>query len=309
MKTLLVIITILLSLCSHSFSQDKKHYQYKSIYNKDLNQTTYLPTKYGIQHYVSLNEKNIVKQVQDFLDDSIFSYSITVDDLSQYNDYDDNEAGRFSPDDEIIIHNNSNCTSSNSTSNSNYVFYDYELSFIPKWKRKEFVSNTKFVRGTIIHELLHLYIYQFINTCVGEGIPINTEYLNFSTYPKRSVYGSEFIEEGICEYVVQKLNEGIYSGYKLDCLDGYEPDNINVNKFIRVQNKYSIKYEYSRTYVEKIFENKHSNHHIEKKFSTIDAKTENNFKEILLLILTNKPPSYQELLCPEQYYYRLNRNN
>ena len=45
-----------------------------------------MPTKNGIQYYVSTNADKIVKQVQEFIDDTIYSYSIKVDDLSLYND-------------------------------------------------------------------------------------------------------------------------------------------------------------------------------------------------------------------------------
>ena len=45
-----------------------------------------MPTKNGIQYYVSTNADKIVKQIQEFIGDTIYSYSIKVDDLSLYND-------------------------------------------------------------------------------------------------------------------------------------------------------------------------------------------------------------------------------
>lgn len=256
-KIVLVLITT-----TFAFSQNKKQYQY---YNN-------IPTKTGIEHYIDLNKSSVVNTIENFIGDTIFSYSIKTDNLSEYQDYDSLEAGRFYPEDEIVITNE-------------LRFYDYELNFLPKWKQKEFDNNNKFVKGVLIHELIHLYIYQFIFDCLENNISINNEYINFNMFPKiKSYYASKFIEEGICEYAVMKLKEGIFSDYKPDFLDGYS--EVNVRKFMQVQNTYGIKYQYSRTYVQKIFE-------------------ANSFKKALLIIFTCKPPSYEELLCPDQYYNRL----
>jgi hypothetical protein len=97
----------------------------------------------------------------------------------------------------------------------------------------------------------------------------------------------EFIEEGICEYVVMKLREGIFSDYKQDCPD--RESEVNVREFTQIQNTYEIRYQYSRIYVQRIFEN-------------------NSFRKALLIIFTCKPPSYEELLCPDKYYHRLMKN-
>lgn len=261
----IITILLILSLSVITIGQNKKQYQYNNN----------IPTKYGIQHYVNANKNNVVKLVQDYIKDTIYSYDFKVEDLSEYSDYDSLKAGRFYPENEIIITNE-------------LKYYDYELNFVPKWKQKEYRSNTKFVKAVLIHELIHLYLYQYIYDCLGNNVPINTEYINFNTYPNRkSKYASEFIEEGICEYVVMKLKEGIFSDYKLNCIDGYS--EANIKKFVDIQNTYDIKYQYSRTFVQKIFDN-------------------NDFKTALLIIFTCKPPTYQEMLCPNQYYYRLQRH-
>jgi hypothetical protein len=262
-KTITVILALITT--SFAFSQNKKQYQYHNN----------MPTRYGIQQYIDLNKTSIVNAVENFIGDTIISYSIKTDNLSEYQDYDSLEAGRFFPEDEIVITNE-------------LKFYDYELAFVPKWKQKEFNYNTKFVRAVLIHEIIHLYIYQFISNCLENNVPVNSEYINFNMVPSiKSYYSSEFIEEGICEYVVMKLREGIFSDYKQDCLDGNEA---NVRKFMQMQNTYGIKYEFSRTYVQKIFEN-------------------NSFRKALLNIFTCKPPSYEELLCPDKYYFRLSETS
>ena len=260
-------VTIALVLINSHFglSQSKKQYEY----NNDI------PTKNGIQQYIDRNKSNILNLVENFVGDSIRTYHIKTDNLSEYMDYDSLEAGRFYPEDEIIITNE-------------LKFYDYELGFVPKWKQKEFKSNTKFLKGVLIHEFVHVYIYQYIYDCLGNNIPIFHDYINFNMFPGiRSYYSSEFIEEGICEYVVMKLKEGIFGDFKLDCkTPATESDK---REFMEVQNTYGIKYQYSRAFVQRIFENY-------------------SFKKALLIILTCQPPSYEELLCPELYYERLMKN-
>lgn len=260
-----VTIVLILITTSFAFGQSKKQYQYHNN----------IPSKNGVQHYIDLNIRSVVNTVENFIGDTIFSYSIKTDNLSEYHGYDSLEAGRFYPEDEIIITNEPK-------------FYDYELIFVSKLKQKEFNNNTKFVKGVLIHELIHLYIYQFIHESLENNIPINSEYINFNMFPAiKSYYALEFIEEGICEYVVMKLREGIFSDYKPDCPDG--ESEINIRKFSQIQNTYDIRYQYSRTYVQRIFEN-------------------NSFRKALLIIFTCKPPSDEELLCPDQYYNRVMKN-
>jgi hypothetical protein len=268
MKTMKTVVTIVILLLTTtlSFTQNKKQYDY----HKNT------PTRTGIEQYIDINKTNVKKLVENFVDDSIYSYEVRVDNLSEYQDYDSLEAGRFYPEDEIIITNQ-------------LKFFDYELGFIPKWKQREFSNNNKFVKGVLIHEFVHLYIYQFIYECLGNNVPINSEYYNFNMVPGiRSYYASEFIEEGICEYVVMKLREGIYSEFKPDCING--DTAVNISKFKEIQNSYCIKYQYSRNYVQSIFDN-------------------NSFKKALLMILTCKPPSYEELVTPDRYYNRLEKHS
>jgi hypothetical protein len=261
MKKVIIIILVFTNI-TFALSQNKSQYQYHDN----------IPTRYGIQTYVDLNITAIQNMVENFIVDTIDSYKINVDNLSLYQDHDSLENGRFYPEDEIVITNEEN-------------YYDYELAFVPEWKQKEFDYNTKFVKGAIIHEFIHLYIYQFIYKSLENNIPINREYVNFKIFPGiGSYYASEFIEEGICEYVVMKLREGIFSTYKTDCADVYSEDNLR--EFIQKQNTSQIKYQYSRAYVQRIFNN-------------------NTFRTALLVILTSRPPSYEELLCPDKYYLRI----
>lgn len=246
------------------YSQNKNQYQYNDN----------IPSKRGIQHYIDMNTERIVKTIESFIGDTINSYNIIVDDLSEYMVHDSLETGRFYPEDEIIISNEPK-------------FFDYELSLVPKWKQKQFISNTKFVKGVLIHELIHLYVYQFITECLSRNIPVSNEYLYFNRFPGRNFHSAEFVEEGICEYVVMKLNEGIAGEYKLDCIDSQVQDN--TSEFMKVQFSQPVRYQYSRAFIQNIFD----------KYS---------FRKALLIIITTKAPSIDELLCPEKYYERLNEH-
>lgn len=221
-----------------------------------------MPTKNGIQYYVSTNADKIVKQVQEFIGDTIYSYSINVDDLSLYNDYDSLEAGRFYPDDEILVTNE-------------LKYCDYELKFLPRWKQKTYSNNNKFVKTVIIHELVHLYVYQFINDN-REKYDFYPDYLNFTVIRTNS-FTATFIEEGLCEYVVNKMNESINDfHYAPTCID----------EIRNPENKSTILYVYASTFLKPFAD-------------TLD------FKEMLIKILCNKPPSYEELLKPKDYYRRI----
>lgn len=222
-----------------------------------------MPTKNGIRYYIEQNKNIVVKQLEDFIGDTLYSYDIRVDDLSDYQNYDSLEAGRFYPDDEIII-------------TDELKFQDYELKFVPKWKQKQYDANNRFVKAVLIHELVHLYIYQVVNDNISTAI--NPEYLNFTSI-RTSGFGSTFIEEGICEYVVNCMHE-----------------NINCNTYVPKstaeirdeKNRRAIMYIYSQTFVKPY----------------IDSL---GFKKALINILTSKPPSYEELLKPELYYGRLDK--
>ncbi len=241
--TIFLLLPVLLSAQS-------KNYQYQNS----------IPTKNGIQYYIDINIKKIVKQVQDYIGDTIYSYNIRVDDLSLYSDYDSLEAGRFYPDDEILITNE-------------LKFLDYELEFVPKWKQKQYSNNNKFVKAVVVHELVHLYIYQFV---VENNEIIFPDYLNFSTM-RTNGFGSTFVEEGLCEYVVGKMNQSI-------CDNSYVPTSID--EIRDAKNRQKILYIYSPTFI-RPYADKMS------------------FRQLLINILGSKPPSYEELLKPMLYYERL----
>lgn len=242
-----IIITILLLLLSQN------NYQYKDN----------IPTKYGIAHYVELNKHNIVQEFEQFIGEKLYTYNITVDDLRDYQDYDSLEAGRFYPEEDIIISNE-------------LKYLDYELSFMPKYKQKQYGNNNKFVKAVIIHELAHLYVNEIIIEMLEKNMYVHYDYNNNSML--KSVSNADFIEEGICEYITYKMKQSI-------CDNNYKPKSIE--EITDINNKYNIKYIYSRTYLTEFLNSV-------------------GLKQGILILLSNEPPLNIEILYPELYFSRIN---
>jgi hypothetical protein len=249
-----IIITILLLLLSQN------NYEYKNS----------IPTKDGIANYVNENKDNIVQEFELFVGQKFFDYNIVVDDLSEYHDYDSLEAGRYYQDFDIIISNE-------------LKYLDYELSFMPKYKQKQYGNNNKFVKAVIIHELSHLYFNEVKLEMQEKGMLVHNDYHNMSFIPKnlRIKSNADFIEEGICEYIVCKMKQSI-------CDNNYKPKNIEEIK--NVDNQYLIKYIYSRIYLTEFL-------------NTV------GLKQGLLIILSNEPPNNTEILYPELYFGRIGFRN
>lgn len=261
MRKLIIIFLTLLPGFLFLATEKDKQYPYKNG----------IPTSKGILYYVKVNEEKIVNEYYGFIKDTLYSYYIEVDDLSLYTDYDSLESGRFYIPDEIII-----------TSELKYT--DYELKFLPKWKRNSLVENNEFVKAVMIHELTHVYFYQIIQEMQIRNMEVAYEYTNFRIIPMRETYfGSEFIEEGVCEYITQKSGEVI----------PYQ--NITTPKtreeILDKNNSTNIKYKYSSAYV--------------KDFLDLTTKQYGSIKEGIIILLRNKPPTYEEILYPNLFFNRL----
>lgn len=227
------------------------------------------PTTKGIERYVKTQGDFIVSEVQKFLGDSIYFYDIHAEDLRDYQDYDSLELGRFYVHDDIVISNKEE-------------YLEYELVAMPKWERKTIKNSNRFVKAVIIHELIHDYIYQLQNIMEEEGKSIAPEYKNFSTFSnnKRN-WQAGFIEEGLCEYVVYKMNEGIYPKKVV----------VNENNVISQVNNYETKYLYSS--------------YILREFLDSCIIADGNPKNGIETILIHDAPRTSEILNPKIYYQRL----
>lgn len=229
------------------------------------------PTSRGIDYYIKTNKENFVKEYQTFIKDTLYNYYVSADNFNTFPDNDSLELGRFYIPDEIIINNEEK-------------YCDYEIKFVSKFKKRILTEYDMFVKGVVMHELTHDYFYQIIlEMRMDTTMHVNTAYNNFRMFPSReSGFASEFIEEGICNYVAVKMQEKVqYTIYDLT----------NINDITNKENMFNIKYRYSEEYV--------------KDFLDLTTKQYGRVKEGIKILLANKPPTYEEMLNPNLFFNRL----
>jgi hypothetical protein len=253
------LFILLLSLICVSTRQDK--YPYKSG----------KPTTAGIEQYVMENSEKFVYEFQRFVHDTIYSdIYFETDNLSEYYGGDSTELGYFYIPNSVVVTNQP-------------LFYDYELSFMSKYHRRSVVESNAFVKATMMHQIAHVYFYQTLQELRYEKRKVALEFRNntLNVYPN-SNYNAEFIEEGVCEYISNRMGEIINS-------NKYAPKN--VKELLESRNTYLVKYNYSRNYVAPFLD-----HYLER----------NDLKSGIKILLTNRPPTNEEIVHPELYFARLN---
>lgn len=157
-------------------------------YNKSGN-----PSTYGITRYVEKFSDNIIMEYG-FKVDTLYYVEVFTDNLSELSDK--NDLGNFFPIDNIIV----------ITNEEKYV--EYEYADLSKFKQKITPYTDRTVKAVIFHELTHAYFYQTIAIMKMNNEYVSSEYGYINVYPQSELrFGSEFIEEGICEYVVYYLKE------------------------------------------------------------------------------------------------------
>jgi hypothetical protein len=220
------------------------------------------PTSNGINYYIKINEQNFINEYQKFINDTIYDIYIYTENLRNYSDYDSLELGRFYLPNEIIITNEEK-------------FIGYELS---KTKRRLNETN-QFVKATLFHELTHVYYYQIILEMHMKNLFVSPEYNNLRMFPKSEMgFGSEFIEEGVCEYLIQKIGEIV--PYK----NIFIPKNIE--ELLDKKNRYDVKYKYASYFLK-------------------DFLDLTGLKKGIEILLRNKPPTYEEILNSNLFFNRL----
>lgn len=105
---------------------------------------------------------------------------------------------------------------------------------------------------------------------------VNPFYCNVRLIPNPElIYGAQFIEEGVCEYVIHKKGECVeYSEFFIP------------SKITDLDDSFDIKYKYSYFFIR-------------------DFLNITGVKEGILILLRNKPPSYEEILYPNLFFNRL----
>ena len=224
------------------------------------------PTSKGIDLYVEENSERLIRELQDFIDDTLYNANIYTEDLSRNTEDNPLELGNYYPN-EIFITNAE-------------VFLAYELGALPRVQRDSIIASNLFVNAAVYHELMHHYIYQVsIEMLRRDHIEVDRAYQSFfRIYSNRDNPGSRFIEEGICEYVTLKMKVRISRGRPRI---PRSPGDLT-----GAGNEYNVYYRYA-TYCLQDF---------------LDAQ---GLKRGIMILLHNRPPSTEEMLDMDLYFARL----
>jgi hypothetical protein len=231
------------------------------------------PTSRGIDYYVKTNKDTIQKELEVYLKDTIFLFvEMKTDDISNYTDYDSLDvAYHFTytdGSDEIIIDNR-----------ERYVAYDIDK--LSKLKKLNLNTYNQFVKTAIIHELMHTYFLQQVIIARHAGFDVYKEYDYTKTARVRMFpnieeqFGAEFIEEGVCQYVVEQMKQQIPHRTS-------KPETAN-----DIMGNNEIKYGYSVDYLKQFLD------YI-------------GVRKGIGILIQNKPPIYQEILNSDLFFNRIN---
>ena len=246
MMLLLQILFFLFSFQEVTYPLNKKHQ----------------PSSKGIEFYVETNTNSIITEFQNIVGDTLYDVYVYSSDLSLLPDYDSLDLGAFFIPNEIII-------------TTQEKFIAYQLNDLSKYQKNSFIKANNFVKGTMLHELMHYYFYQVIKEMQMNQEYVSIEYLNFSMIPRVNNFGEKFIEEGVCELVPVKMNESIFPKKY------YQPRTLeDINK---KENKNILQYEYSVEYLR----------------AFVDYF---GFKKAIQLLVKRKPPTNNEILYPLDFF-------
>jgi len=223
------------------------------------------PTSKGIDNYIETNWQQFITDYQNHVGDTLYYQPfIETDDLSDYTGFNQGEAGFFERPDNILIHNQA-------------TYIDYELRLLSDFRKSRYREANMFVRGVVMHELTHAYIYQIL-VIRGHEKQLEYEWRQGLRMLPVDNYYTEFLEEGICEYVAADMQTIIPYDQKVVIT---KTDLNHANR-----NHYEIKYRYASQFVGVLI----------KKYG---------LKPAIEIMVANKPPSREELLAPQTYYDRL----
>ena len=224
------------------------------------------PTSKGIEQYVEDHSESLIREYQNFIGDTLYNTYIYTEDLTENGYYDPLELGRYYPN-EVFITNAE-------------VFLAYELSAFSKRGRDTISDSNLFVKAAVIHELTHHYIHQVsMEMSRIENIEVDRAYQTFfRIYRDQDEMGSKFIEEGICEYVSEKMDE-IIPPWK-----PFLPKN--TADLTNEENSYRVFYKYSSYYLTKFLDT-------------------TGLKRGIKILLHNPSPTSEEILDPNLFFTRL----
>ena len=266
LKTLLIFIICLyapnIQLADNNYPQNTHKLQYSNG----------RPTTLGIDWYInhSENQRNFIREFQKTIKDSIYNDIFFKTETPKkktailaYNSITANSC-------EIIVNNR-----------EEYRAFEYDTT-----KFGEYYDTDYFLKATVMHEISHYYVYQ----CIIEmqrimHVKVNMYYTaDLYMYPNRELqYGSKFIEEGFCEYIIQRYN--------------HTPEFVSIRIPVyksELEDKkldFDIQYVYASKYLWNFFD--------------MSIGLTGSVKQGLMVILSNPPPNYEEILKPVLYFDRL----
>lgn len=224
------------------------------------------PTSNGIKLYVEQNSDSLVREFQEFVEDTLYNVWIYADELKEQEGSECIELGRFYPH-EIYI-------------TTAELFEAYELDDLSPEQRGGLRECNKFVKAAIIHELTHEYVDQIgIEMQSVYNIHVDKSYQTgiwIVNSPK--IFGSSFIEEGISEYLTGKMGELIPPSHV--------EVPVTIDELIDRDKEFMFKYKYASAFLK----------------SFLDST---GFKKGVQILLHNPPPSYEEILHPDLFFRRL----
>lgn len=222
------------------------------------------PSTYGITQYVEKFQDTIIREYTDNVD-SLFHIDVFTENLSLYGDK--NDLGAFFPGDNIII----------LTNKEKYI--EYEFKNLTKSKQRLITYRDRTVKAVLFHELTHAYFYQTVAQMKMSGLYVSSEYSFLNLFPQLDLrLGAEFIEEGICEYVVYYLKESS------PLVNPFIPKT--VKDVVDSSNEIYVKYHYSVYFL-------------------TDFLDKYGIKKGIEILVSNKPPSYEEMVNPKLFFERL----
>jgi len=226
------------------------------------------PTSRGVDDYIEHNEYQLVIDYQNFIHDTLF-YEPFISTEDLTKYY------NYVDGDAGYFERPDNILINNK---SNYI--DYELQWLSEYRRSQYREATMFVRAVVMHELTHCYIYQIMMIAEHDK-NLALEFRQGLRIIPLDNYGTDFVIEGICEAVVTMMGEMI----------AYD-EKIYITKSdlsLQRRNGYETKYRYSQQFMKPVIE-------------------EFGLEAAIYMVVSNKPPSDEEILNPSLYYDRLKWN-
>lgn len=233
-----------------------------------LNYSNGKPTTMGIDWYVNNkeNQREFIAEYQKIIKDSLYN------DIYFRTESIDN--------DNVLAYNQINANECEIVvdNHENYRAFVYNSN-------NDYYDNDYFLKATVMHEISHYYFYQvMVEMQKILHLKVNEYYTtNLYIYPNRELqYGAKFIEEGFCTYIIQRFK---YS---------HEYANVKIPKISELLNK-KLDFDIQYLYASKVLWN----------FFDTSIALNGSVKEALLILLSNKPPNYMEIINTNLYFDRL----